>query len=85
MVGDVRGLGAMRAIELVKDRATKEPAKDATTAVSEACYRRGLVTITAGTFGNVIRTLMPLVVTDAELEEGLDVLEAALDEVTNKR
>jgi 4-aminobutyrate aminotransferase / (S)-3-amino-2-methylpropionate transaminase / 5-aminovalerate transaminase len=81
LVGDARGLGAMRAIELVKDRGTKEPAKEATTAVSEACYRRGLVTITAGTYGNVIRVLMPLVITDAELEEGLDVLEASLDEV----
>jgi 4-aminobutyrate aminotransferase/(S)-3-amino-2-methylpropionate transaminase len=50
--------------------------------VSEACYRRGLVTITAGTYGNVIRTLMPLVITDAELEEGFDVLEAAVGEVS---
>jgi 4-aminobutyrate aminotransferase/(S)-3-amino-2-methylpropionate transaminase len=82
LVGDVRGLGAMRAIELVKDRTTKEPAKEATTAVSEACYRRGLVTITAGTYGNVIRTLMPLVITDEEVEEGLDVMEAALAEVS---
>jgi 4-aminobutyrate aminotransferase/(S)-3-amino-2-methylpropionate transaminase len=81
LVGDARGLGAMRAIELVKDRATKEPAKEATTALSEACYRRGLVTITAGTYGNVMRLLMPLVITEAELEEGLDVLEAALGEV----
>jgi 4-aminobutyrate aminotransferase/(S)-3-amino-2-methylpropionate transaminase len=81
LVGDVRGLGAMRAIELVKDRATKEPAKEETTALAEACYRRGLVTITAGTYGNVMRMLMPLVITDAELEEGLDVLEAALGEV----
>ncbi len=46
--------------------------------VAKACYERGLVTITAGTFGNVIRTLMPLVIRDEELEEGLDVLEAAL-------
>jgi 4-aminobutyrate aminotransferase/(S)-3-amino-2-methylpropionate transaminase len=84
LVGDARGLGAMRAIELVKDRGTKEPAKEATTAVSEGCYRRGLVTITAGTYGNVIRTLMPLVLTDAELEEGLDVLEAALGEVAGR-
>jgi 4-aminobutyrate aminotransferase/(S)-3-amino-2-methylpropionate transaminase len=84
MVGDARGLGAMRAIELVKDRGTKEPAKDATSAVSEGCYRRGLVTITAGTYGNVIRTLMPLALTDAELEEGLDVLEAALGEVAGR-
>ncbi|HEY7509232.1 MAG TPA: 4-aminobutyrate--2-oxoglutarate transaminase [Vicinamibacteria bacterium] len=82
LVGDARGLGAMRAIELVKDRATKEPAKDATTAVAAACYRRGLVTITAGTYGNVIRTLMPLVTTDEEVEEGLDVLEAAIGEVS---
>jgi 4-aminobutyrate aminotransferase/(S)-3-amino-2-methylpropionate transaminase len=81
VVGDVRGLGAMRAIELVKNRDTKEPAKEATTALSEACYRRGLVTITAGTYGNVIRTLMPLVITDAELEEGLDILEAALGDI----
>ena len=48
--------------------------------MAEACYQRGLVTITAGTYGNVMRTLMPLVITDAELEEGLDVLEAALSE-----
>jgi 4-aminobutyrate aminotransferase/(S)-3-amino-2-methylpropionate transaminase len=81
IVGDARGLGAMRAVELVKDRETKEPAKEATTALTEACYRRGLLTITAGTYGNVIRTLMPLVITDEELEEGLDVLEAALGEV----
>jgi 4-aminobutyrate aminotransferase / (S)-3-amino-2-methylpropionate transaminase / 5-aminovalerate transaminase len=74
----------MRAIELVKDRGTREPAKEATTAVSEACYRRGLVTITAGTYGNVIRVLMPLVVTDAELEVGLDVLEASLAEVAGR-
>jgi 4-aminobutyrate aminotransferase/(S)-3-amino-2-methylpropionate transaminase len=49
--------------------------------VAAACYRRGLVTITAGTYGNVIRTLMPLVATEEEVEEGLDVLEAALGEV----
>ncbi len=78
IVGDVRGVGAMWGIELVKDRATRAPAKDETAAVTKACYERGLVTITAGTFGNVIRTLMPLVIGDAELEEGLDVLEGAL-------
>ena len=81
LVGDARGLGAMRAIELVKDRKTKEPAKEATTALAESCYKRGLVTITAGTYGNVMRLLMPLVITDAEVEEGLDVLEAGLGEV----
>jgi 4-aminobutyrate aminotransferase/(S)-3-amino-2-methylpropionate transaminase len=80
IVGDVRGIGAMWAVELVKDKATREPAKDETAAVSKLCYERGLVTITAGTYGNVLRTLMPLVIRDAELEEGLDVLEGALRE-----
>jgi 4-aminobutyrate aminotransferase/(S)-3-amino-2-methylpropionate transaminase len=81
IVGDVRGVGAMWAIELVKDRATRAPAKEETSAVSRLGYARGLVTITAGTYGNVIRTLMPLVISDAELAEGLDVLEASLAEV----
>jgi 4-aminobutyrate aminotransferase / (S)-3-amino-2-methylpropionate transaminase / 5-aminovalerate transaminase len=81
VVGDVRGVGAMWALELVKDRATREPAKDETNAVSRGGYARGLVTITAGTYGNVIRTLMPLVISDGELGEGLDVLEASLAEV----
>jgi 4-aminobutyrate aminotransferase/(S)-3-amino-2-methylpropionate transaminase len=80
LVGDVRGVGAMWALELVKDRATKAPAKEETNAVSRRGYARGLVTITAGTYGNVIRTLMPLVISDAELAEGLDVLEASLAE-----
>ena len=78
LLGDVRGLGAMWGLELVRDPATREPAKDETTALAKACYERGLVTITAGTYGNVVRTLMPLVITDDELAEGLDVLEAAL-------
>jgi 4-aminobutyrate aminotransferase/(S)-3-amino-2-methylpropionate transaminase len=82
LVGDARGLGAMWAIELVKDRRTKEPAKDETTAVSRHAYEHGLVTITAGTFGNVIRTLMPLVTDDDQLREGLDVLESALHAVS---
>jgi 4-aminobutyrate aminotransferase/(S)-3-amino-2-methylpropionate transaminase len=82
LVGDVRGLGAMWALELVKDRGgSRAPAKEATQAVSTRCYQKGLVTITAGTYGNVLRTLMPLVIGDDELEEGLDVLEAALAEV----
>jgi 4-aminobutyrate aminotransferase/(S)-3-amino-2-methylpropionate transaminase len=80
LVGDVRGLGAMWAIELVEDRAGRAPAKDATAAVARRCWERGLLTITAGTFGNVLRTLMPLVIADDELAEGLDVLEGALAE-----
>jgi 4-aminobutyrate aminotransferase/(S)-3-amino-2-methylpropionate transaminase len=78
LVGDARGLGAMWALELVKDRATREPAKEATQAVARSCYEKGLITITAGTYGNVLRTLMPLVIDDEQLAEGLDVLEAAL-------
>jgi 4-aminobutyrate aminotransferase/(S)-3-amino-2-methylpropionate transaminase len=81
LVGDVRGIGAMWGIELVKDRAARTPAREETTAVAKRCYERGLVTITAGTYGNVIRTLMPLVIADDQLEEGLDVLEGALAEV----
>jgi 4-aminobutyrate aminotransferase/(S)-3-amino-2-methylpropionate transaminase len=77
-VGEVRGLGAMWAIELVKDPASRTPAKEETAAVAQACWQRGLVTITAGTYGNVIRTLMPLVIEATELEEGLSVLEAAM-------
>jgi 4-aminobutyrate aminotransferase / (S)-3-amino-2-methylpropionate transaminase / 5-aminovalerate transaminase len=81
LLGDVRGVGAMWGLELVRDRATREPAKEETAALSRACYERGLVTITAGTYGNVVRTLMPLVVTDEELAEGLDVIESALSSV----
>jgi 4-aminobutyrate aminotransferase/(S)-3-amino-2-methylpropionate transaminase len=81
IIGDVRGVGAMWAVELVKDRKTKAPAKDECNAVSKKCYERGLVTISAGTYGNIIRTLMPLVIGDAELDEGLGVFEAALAEV----
>ena len=78
ILGDVRGLGAMWGLELVRDPATREPAKNETAALAKACYERGLITITAGTYGNVVRTLMPLVITDDELGEGLDVMEAAL-------
>ncbi len=79
-VGNVRGVGAMRAIEFVKDRATKEPAKELVNRIVRLCYERGLIVIGAGTYGNVIRTLMPLVITEEQLEEGLDVLEGAIVE-----
>jgi 4-aminobutyrate aminotransferase / (S)-3-amino-2-methylpropionate transaminase / 5-aminovalerate transaminase len=84
LVGDARGVGAMWALELVKDRATRAPAKEETQAVSTRCYEQGLVTITAGTYGNVLRTLMPLVIDDEQLEEGLGVLESALAEVASR-
>jgi 4-aminobutyrate aminotransferase / (S)-3-amino-2-methylpropionate transaminase / 5-aminovalerate transaminase len=79
IVGDARGLGAMRAIELVKDRATKEPDKERTGKILKRCYETGLLAISAGTYGNIIRALMPLIISDEQLAEGLDVLERALE------
>jgi len=78
-IGDVRGLGAMLAIELVTDRGTKEPAADLASAVVEAAAERGLLLLKAGIYSNCIRVLTPLVISDAELDEALDVWEQALD------
>jgi 4-aminobutyrate aminotransferase/(S)-3-amino-2-methylpropionate transaminase len=77
-IGDARGLGAMRALELVKDRATKEPDKERTAAAVKRAYERGLLLLSAGTHGNVLRILVPLTVADDELDEGLAVLEDVL-------
>jgi 4-aminobutyrate aminotransferase/(S)-3-amino-2-methylpropionate transaminase len=74
----VRGVGAMMAMEFVKDRSTKEPYKEFTNEFIKKCYEKGLILIAAGTHGNVLRTLMPLVITDDQLEEGLEVIEYAL-------
>jgi 4-aminobutyrate aminotransferase / (S)-3-amino-2-methylpropionate transaminase / 5-aminovalerate transaminase len=80
-VGDVRGLGAMLAIELVHDRGTKQPAADLATAVAEAAADRGLLLLKSGIYSNCIRVLCPLVIADAELDEALDVWEQALESV----
>jgi 4-aminobutyrate aminotransferase/(S)-3-amino-2-methylpropionate transaminase len=80
-VGDVRGLGAMLAIELVADRATKKPAPELTQEVLDAALQRGLLLLKAGVHGNAIRVLMPLVLTDGELDEALAVWEDALAHV----
>jgi 4-aminobutyrate aminotransferase/(S)-3-amino-2-methylpropionate transaminase len=74
-IGEVRGRGPMLGIELVKDRGTKEPDKHAATALARYCYEHGLIVLTAGTHGNVLRLLMPLVIDDEQLAEGLAVLE----------
>jgi len=74
VVGDVRRLGAMVAMELVKDRVSKEPAKDETNGIVRRAAERGLILMPAGTYSNVIRILVPLVATEAELDEGLNVL-----------
>ncbi len=84
IIGDVRGLGAMRAIELVKSRETREPAPDETKRITQYCYEHGLITITAGTYGNVIRVLVPLVITNEQLDEALDVLEDAIASVASQ-
>lgn len=76
VIGDVRGRGAMLAVELVEP-GSKEPNAARTGAVAAACHQAGLVTLTAGTFGNVLRFLPPLVIGDDLLSEGLDILEAA--------
>lgn len=78
-IGDVRGLGAMVAMELVKDPNTKEPDKDRTQRIQAEALKRGLIVLTCGTYGNVVRALVPLTVEDPVLAEGLDILEAALE------
>jgi 4-aminobutyrate aminotransferase/(S)-3-amino-2-methylpropionate transaminase len=85
LVGEVRGLGGMCAIELVRDPQTREPADTETKTIAKLCYEFGLITITAGTFNNVIRILVPLVVTDEQLDEGLNVIEAALAFVVEQK
>jgi 4-aminobutyrate aminotransferase / (S)-3-amino-2-methylpropionate transaminase / 5-aminovalerate transaminase len=78
LIGEVRGVGAMVAVELVTNRDTKEPAKDATARVLEECYRQGVIVLKAGTYDNVVRLLPPLTIDDGLLEEGLGILEKAL-------
>jgi 4-aminobutyrate aminotransferase/(S)-3-amino-2-methylpropionate transaminase len=80
IIGDVRGIGPMLALELVKDRETKEPAADEAKALAEKCHQKGLILLSCGNFGNVIRTLMPFVITDEQLERGLTIMEEVLAE-----
>ena len=77
-VGDVRGLGGMIGIEFVKDKESKEPDAALTSAIINECASHGLLVEGAGTWNNVIRFLAPLVITDAQLEAGLDIVEAAV-------
>ena len=80
-VGDVRGLGAMVGMELVTDRKSKEPATALTKRLIETCREKGLLMISAGTHANVIRPLMPLVITDEQLERGLLIIEESFGEL----
>jgi 4-aminobutyrate aminotransferase / (S)-3-amino-2-methylpropionate transaminase / 5-aminovalerate transaminase len=81
-IGDVRGLGAMLALEFVEDRDTKQPDAALATAVVEGAADRGLLLLKSGIYSNCIRVLCPLVLTDAELDEALDVWEDALQQAT---
>ncbi len=85
LIGEVRGLGCMCAIELVRNAETHEPADAETKEVAQFCYKHGLITITAGTYNNVIRILTPLVISHEQFDEGLDVIAAALASVAQHK
>ena len=78
VIGEVRGLGPMQALELVKDRETKAVPAEEAKGLVEFCYEKGLILLSCGKFGNVIRTLMPLVITDEQLQRGLSIMEEGL-------
>jgi 4-aminobutyrate aminotransferase/(S)-3-amino-2-methylpropionate transaminase len=82
IIGEVRGLGAMLAIELVKDRASKKPAADEAKKLTAFCREHGLIILDCGTLGNNIRTLMPLTITSEQLAKGLSILEEGLKHIS---
>lgn len=82
IIGEVRGRGAMVAIELVKDRITKDPAKEETKEVINYAYQNGLVLLDAGVRGNIVRLLTPLVITEKQLDTGLNIVEEAIKKVS---
>ncbi|MCG8634629.1 MAG: aminotransferase class III-fold pyridoxal phosphate-dependent enzyme, partial [Desulfobacterales bacterium] len=81
IIGDVRGKGPMLGMELVKDRETRVPAAEEAKKLVQLCYEKGLIILSCGNFGNVIRTLMPFVISDEELERGLAILEESFHEL----
>ena len=81
VIGEVRGKGPMLALELVEDRKTKKPAKDATAAIMKECLHSGLLTLKAGLYGNCIRMHPPLIISEELLDTGLEILEGALKKV----
>ena len=85
LIGEVRGMGAMQALELVRSKQTREPAPEETKKISQRCYENGLITITAGSYSNVIRLLMPIVITDDQMKEAMDVMESAIAAVGEKK
>ncbi|MGL4395430.1 MAG: 4-aminobutyrate--2-oxoglutarate transaminase [Hyphomicrobium sp.] len=83
-IGDVRGLGAMCAIELVKDRASASPDAALTSSLVKIAAEKGLILLSCGTYGNVIRFLVPLTASDALVREGMDLFEASLTEAVSR-
>jgi 4-aminobutyrate aminotransferase/(S)-3-amino-2-methylpropionate transaminase len=81
-IAEVRGLGAMVAIELCKDRDPKRPDAERTRAVVAEATRRGLILLSCGTYGNVLRILVPLTAPDALIDEGLSILADSLRAVS---
>jgi 4-aminobutyrate aminotransferase / (S)-3-amino-2-methylpropionate transaminase / 5-aminovalerate transaminase len=84
LIGDIRGLGAMRALELVRSRDSREPAKEEADQIVKASYEQGLILLTAGSYGNVLRLLVPLILSAEQFEEGLGVLEGVLATVADR-
>jgi 4-aminobutyrate aminotransferase/(S)-3-amino-2-methylpropionate transaminase len=78
IIGEIHGMGAMRSLELVRDRQTREPATEAVKAITRYCYENGVITISAGTYGNIIRLLMPLIISEEHFEEAMSVLDTAI-------
>jgi 4-aminobutyrate aminotransferase/(S)-3-amino-2-methylpropionate transaminase len=81
LIGDVRGLGCMIGVELVKDRITKEPAAEETSKIQRKCVERGLLIMSCGALHNVFRFMFPLVINENELETGLNIFEDSIKEV----
>ncbi|MCF8103250.1 MAG: 4-aminobutyrate--2-oxoglutarate transaminase, partial [Desulfarculaceae bacterium] len=82
VIGQVRGLGPMLAMELVSDPVSKTPAPEMAKQLTAYCHAHGLLVLDCGTLGNNVRTLMPLVITDEQLNQGMQILEQGLAEVT---
>ena len=83
IIGDVRGIGPMMAIELVTDRKKKTPAADETKALVKFCYDRNLILLSCGVYGNVVRFLMPLVINEEQLNQGLEIISEGLAAITH--
>ncbi len=84
VVGEVRGQGAMMAVEFVRDRTTKEPAKEIVSGLISGAMQQGVLSVSAGIYGNVLRILAPLVITEEQATEALDILEESLAKVARQ-